>query len=732
MGRPAIEDKKIFCGICEASCGLIATVQGEDLLKLRGDPEHPQSEGFVCPKGANFASIRNDPDRVLRPLQRQADGTFKEVDWDSALDDIGARLRKLIGAHGTESVGVYLGNPNAWNYGAFINLMGLAGALKTKHFYTASSSDINNYWVVGELLYGHNLSNPFPDMPHTDFMIVLGSNLVVTHGSMVTVGRVKEKLDAIVERGGRVVVIDPRRTETAKQYEWMPIQPDGDPWLVAAMLKTLLDEQRVDEHALRTQTTGWETLPALLSGITPARVEAETGMRHEDIQQLARDFSAAKRAVLYGRCGASLGPFSTLTKYLIDVFNIATGNLDRRGGFVFGRPMIDTELFTKLIGLNGYDRWRTRVDNFPEVFGTAPLGSMAREITTPGKGQLRALIVGAGNMATTASASGAVTEALGQLDLMVSLDPYITETNAQAHYILPPTLWIERDGIPIFTQMHNTVPYAQWVPATVPARGDTRDDWWILDQIAKRIGLVPSPLAAAQWLGKLGIRLAPGTLVDLFMRLSPEGDWFGLRPRSSNGGGLSRKKLYAAGESLKMDDASPVGVLKKKIHHRDRKVHLRHALFETEMQRLLARPTPVNSDYPLRLISLRELQSQNSWLHNSPRLMTANRVHRLRMNPIDAARLNVHEHDTVTITSRWGEISSPVQITDEMMQGVVALPQSWGHRGGWKHAVAAGGSNYNRLTSNAPEEMDQPSGNAVLNGIAVRVERVASDARAVA
>ncbi|MGQ0699640.1 MAG: molybdopterin-dependent oxidoreductase [Panacagrimonas sp.] len=726
-GTASAVEKKIYCGICEASCGLIATVQDDEILKMRGDPDHPQSEGFICPKGASFASIRNDPDRVLHPLERQPDGSFKPVSWDEALDDIGRRLGGIIKQHGTESVGVYLGNPNAWNYGAFLWLFGMAAALKTRHFYTASSGDINNYWVVGHLLYGHNLSNPFPDVTHTQFLIVLGSNLTVSHGSMMTVGRVKEKMQDIVARGGRVVVIDPRRTETAQQFEWQPLKPDGDPWLVASMLKTLFDEKRVDEATLREQTTGWESLPTLLAGITPQRVEAETGMRHADIQQLARDFKAAPSAALYGRCGASLGPFSTLTKYLIDVFNIATGNLDKRGGVVFGRPMIDTELFTKLFKADGYDRWRTRVDNFPEVLGTAPLASLPREIRTPGKGQMRALIIGAGNIASTSCASNEVSGALAELELLVSLDPYITETNRQAHYILPPTLWIERDGMPIFTQMHNAVPYAQWVPATVSPRGESRDDWWIIDQICKRIGLVPSALQAAQWLGKIGIRISPKTAVDLFMRLAPEGDWFGLRPK-----GLSRKKLYANPGGIKLAEAAPVGVWRKKIHHKDKKIHLQHALIETEMERMLARPTAAAEDFPLRLISMRELQSQNSWLHNSPRLMTANRIHRLRMNPRDAQRLGLFDTDTVSVTSRSGSIKTPIQITDEMMEGVVALPQSWGHRGGWKHAVAAGGSSYNALTSNAADEMDKPSGNAVLNGIVVRVERVAAEVQVAA
>lgn len=720
-GQPV--DKRIYCGICEASCGLVATVQDDQLLKLRGDPEHPQSLGFVCPKGSTFGAIRDDPDRVLAPLQRQADGQFREVSWETALDDIGARLRGIIKDHGRESVGVYLGNPNAWNFGAFLWLVGLAAALKTKHFYTASSGDINNYWVVGQLLYGHNLTNPFPDIDHTEFLIVLGANPVVSHGSMMTTGRVKEKMQAITERGGRVVVVDPRRSETASAFEWQPMRPDGDPWLLAGMLKTLLDEGLVDTAALDAQTTGGDTLPALVADITPDRVARETGVAWATVQQLARDFAASPRATLYGRCGASLGPFSTLTKYLIDVLNIATGNLDRRGGMVFGKPMIDTELFTKLVGINGYDRWRTRVDGFPEVMGTAPLASLPREIRTPGKGQLRAFIIGAGNIATTACASDQVDEALGQLDLLVSLDPYRTETNRHAHYILPPTLWVEREGMPIFTQMHNTTPHAQWVAPTVAPRGNVRHDWWILDQIAKRIGLVPSPLRAAQWIGKLGIRLSPATVVDLFMRLAPEGDWFGLRPK-----GLSRKKLLKAGAPITLADSVPVGVLKKKVHHKDRRVHLAHAVFPREMARLIARPE-ADASYPLRLISLRELQSQNSWLHNSPKLMTANRSHRLRIHPDDAAGLSLADDQAVSLTSRWGRIETHVQVSDEMMPGVVALPQSWGHRGGWKHAVAAGGVGYNALTPNVADEIDQPSGNAVLNGIAVRVTPLADDRR---
>jgi anaerobic selenocysteine-containing dehydrogenase len=714
----ATVERKTFCGICEAACGIVVTVAGDEVLKIRGDDDHPNSKGFLCPKGAAFGAVRDDPDRVVLPLKRMGDGSFRAVDWDFALDDIAIKLRKVMKHHGSEAVGLHLGNPNGWNYGAFLWLLGFAAALKTKHLYTASSVDINNYWVVGELLYGHNLVTPFPDLPHTDFLLVLGANPVVTHGSMLTAGRVKEQMAAITARGGRVVVVDPRRSETAAQFEWQPLRPDGDPWLLAGMLKTILGDGLHDAAAIGQQATGLDALAALVRDLAPERVSAETGIAWITVQQLARDFAASPRAALYGRCGASLGPYSTLTNYLINVLNVVTGNLDRRGGMVFGQPMLDTEALTRLFGLNGYDRWRTRVDGIPEVMGTSPLATLPREIRTPGKGQLRALIIASANIATTSCASADVGAALDELDLLVSLDPYITETNRRAHYILPPTLWLERDGLPVFSQMHAGVPYAQWAPAAVAPRGEARDDWWILDELAKRIGIVPSASKAAQFLGRYGIRFKPETVVDLFLRAGPAGDWFGLRK------GVSRKKLFAQTSGIALNGEPPVGVLAERLRPIGGKVRLAQPLMQSEMTRLLATPAADDSAYPLRLISLRELRSQNSWLHNVPKLTTGDRRPHLRIHPDDAAALGLAEGDAASIASRHGAIEAPVRISDEMMPGAVALPQGFGHGGGWRRAVAIGGGRYNDLTSNAVADIDQPSGNAVLNGVRVRVAKV--------
>jgi formate dehydrogenase len=713
--------RKTFCGICEASCGLVATIEhrptGRVVTNLGPDPEHPSSQGFLCVKGANFHQVAADPDRVTRPLRRLADGTFAPATWDEAFADIGRRLRTIRDEHGTEALGVAFGNPIAWNFSATVTLNAFVTELGTQHHYSSASLDINNYWAAADLLYGNTLTTPLPDFAATDFALILGTNPVVSHGSLVTTGRIRDVLVDVVARGGRVVVVDPRRTETARLFEHVPVRPGADVWLLGAMLRVILEEGLTDAAAVAAQASGLAGLRTLADRFDLVRAAEETGVPAAEIAALARDLAGARSAVVYGRCGTSLGRFSTLAKFLTDALAIVTGNLDRRGGMVFGEPMVDLESAAAKGGRFTRGAWRTRVHDVPEMNGTAPLACLPDEITTPGRGQLRGLIGMSTNIVTSAPGSEATAAALEELDLMVWLDPYLTETSRHAHWILPPTLWLEREQLPIFTQSQSTVPNAQWVPALADAPGDARDDWWIIDRIARELGVVPTGLPAAALLARFGIRPRPSTLIDLALRAGKYGDLFGLRRT-----GLSRKKLLATDGAIKLADACPTGQLARRVHHDDGLVHLDSAEMRDEADRLVAdEPDPA---FALRLFSVRELRSHNTWLHNVDRLMSGDRSCHALVHPDDAAAHGIADRAEITVASPWGTVTVPARLTDEVVAGSVGLTHGWGHRGGWRRAVEAGGANYNLLAPHDPAEIDRPSGNAFFNGIPVRIGAV--------
>jgi len=710
-----VAEKKTFCGICEASCGLVATVDQDRVVSLRPDPEHPSSQGFACSKGVQFHEIAADPDRVVNPMRRMPDDSFARATWDEALDDIGERLKRIRKAHGAESIGVAFGNPIAWNFSAGVAISGFAAVLNTKHHYSSASVDINNYFAAGDMLYGSTMSNPLPDLATTDFALLVGTNPVVSKGSLVTAGRIRDVLVAIKARGGKVVVVDPRHTETARMFDHVAIRPGADPWLLGAMLRVLFDEDLIAWTTVRQQSTGIEQLRELAARFDLTRAERETGIGAAAIAELARALAASPRACVHGRCGASLGQYSTLTKYLLDSLGIVTGNLDRRGGMVFGEPMADLDAVGAKTNGFGRNRWYTRVHGVGELNGTAPMACLPEEITTPGKGKLRALIALSSNLVASSPGSAKTADALDQLDLMVSLDPYITETSRHAHWILPPSLWLEREQMPIFTQSQALIPHAQWVAPVVTPRGEARDDAWIIDEIARRLGIMPLPVPGGQLLGKLGIRLKPHVMVDLVMRTGKHGDLFGLRRR-----GISRRKLMATQGAVKLADECPVGVLRSKLFTKDRRVHLGQPEMLAEVDRLIGAGDD-DSRYPLRLFSIRELRSHNTWMHNVPRLMCGDRRCHAVLCTQDATEIGVHDRDSITITSAWGQIDVPVLVSDEVMAGSIGLTHGYGHSGTWGRAVAAGGANYNLLTPTDPTLIDRPSGNAFLNGIPVAV-----------
>lgn len=709
-----------FCHICEAVCGVVAWVKDNQVVKIQGDKDNPFSKGYVCPKGVVEHHVTHDPDRVLQPLRRQPDGTFAPVAWEEALDDIGARLRRVIDRHGPDAVAGYLGNPSAWNYSLFFALFSLIKGLGSPHLYTAGSVDIQQRWVVNHLLYGNPFRSPVPDLPRTDFHLLVGSNPFVSHGSMCTQPRVREAMLAIPKRGGRVVVVDPRRTETAEAFEWLPIRADTDAWMLASLLHVLFAEDLYDRRALAEDVAGLEPLRAFAAAFPPEETEAYTGIPADRLRTLARDFAAAPSAAIHGRCGASLGQYSTLVAYLLDAVALVTGNWDKPGGSVFGRPAIDLEKILELFGAATYDTYRSRISGIPEVIGTLPAVELPAQITTPGKGQIRALFVASANIATSTPGAGDVGAALDDLELSVCFDLYRTETAEHCDYILPDVTVHEREDFPWFVMQHMTRPYMQWTKAELTPAGDARPAGWAIDQIARRAKVIPNPLAAGRLAYRLGIRPTPAQTMDLFLRLGRHGDLFGLRRKGLR---LNRKKLLANPHGFRTDEFIPTGWLRQKLTAKGGRVRLDPPVVLSEMDRLRAHDTAPDPTFGLRLVSLRELRSQNSRLHNIDKIMR-NRTQRLRMHPSDAEAAGVADGDLVAVVSKRDRIEVPVTVTDEMLPGNVALPQGWGHGGGWRTAVAAGGANYNRLVPTDPSEVDQPSGNARFNGIPVRVERV--------
>ncbi len=717
-------DQVTYCRICEAQCGLIATVEEGRLVKLRPDQEHPLSRGFSCPKGISMTEVQNDPDRVLHPLRRTPDGSFEQVGWDEALDDIAARLTAVLAEHGADGVGWYFGNPAAFSYSHVLWLQGFTFALGLRHVYSAGSQDVNNRFVASHLLYGAATSVPVPDLDRTDFLLMIGANPVVSHGSLISAPRMREQLKAITGRGGRVVVVDPRRTETAKLVEHLPVRPDTDAWLLLSLLHVIFEQGLEDQQAIRRQSQGVEMLRCAVTSYAPEATADVTGLEPDRVRRLARDLATAGSAAVYGRTGSCLGRHGTLVAYLIDALTLVTGNLDRPGGAVFGDPVLPVEELGRRAGIVSYGRRHSRIGGFPDVLSTFPAALMAQEMTTPGSGQLRALFVSAGNPVLSVPNGRELAEALPGLDLHVSLDLYVNETNKHADYVLPTTTWLERDDAPVAFMQFFTKPFIQYAEPVVAPYGEARQEWQIIEDLADRLGIstftptrLLSPGPVPDGVGRLAGRVAaavrrrlptmtPQLLLDVALRLG-----------SRNRLGLASLKAHPHG--LVLAEELPTGRLRHVVKHRNRKVRLNPAEISTEIASLPSDPT--DEAYPLRLIGLRELKSHNSWMHNAPTLMRGKRAHGMRIHPKDAADAGIEDGQTCRLASRHGLIEIAAMLSDEMSQGTVAVPHGWGHDGGWQQANAAGGVNVNELASTDPSDLERLAGMAFLNGIPVSV-----------
>ncbi len=516
------------------------------------------------------------------------------------------------------------------------------------------------------------------------------------------------------------MVVDPRRSETARAFEHVAIKPDTDAWLLLSLLNVIFAEGLEDRGTLARQATGARHLRRLVEQHPPEATEARTGVPATEARALAAALAGAGAAAVYGRTGSCLGRHGTLVSFLLDALNVVTGNLDREGGAIFGTGPIQLEDLLHRIGADSYGKVHSRVGGFPDVLGQLPASLMAKEMTTPGTGQIRALFVSSGNPVLSVPDGDELERGDGgQLELTVAIDLYVTDTSRHADYILPATTFLEREDFPSAFLTFHTTPFVQWTDPVLAPRGEARQEWEIIEDIARRIGTTPASAWPLRALGRLGLRISPRRLIDLGLRLGPRGDLFGLRR-----GGLSVARLRRHPHGLQLADRHPVGVLAKKVFHRDKRVHLAPAEIMAEVS-ALENANGHDPAFPLRLIGLRELRSHNSWMHNVPKLMQGDRVHAARVHPDDAAASGIEDGAPCRVCSASGSIELPAKLTDEVMLGTVAVPHGWGHRGGWRQANAAGGVNVNLLASSDPAELERLAGMAFLNGIPVRLEAVA-------
>jgi len=705
-----------FCRLCEALCGITVTVEDGEVTAIKGDREHPASRGFLCAKGAAFVDVQNDPDRVLHPLRRRPNGSFERVSWDSALDDIADRMRSIIDRYGPDALGYYVGNPAAFAHAHMFWLKGLFDAIgASTHQYNTNSQDGGARLAASALLYGTPFAIPLPDLDRTQFLLALGANPLVSMGSAVSAPRIRERLDGIVARGGRVVVVDPRRTQTAHRYEHVAVRADEDAWLLLGMLRVILDEGLADLSCLDRQTTGLDGLRSLLRSADPARVEAQTGVPFHVVAELARAFASAPAAVAYGRTGACTNSFGTLVSWLIDVLNVVTGNLDRAGGAVFGWAPIKIDTMAERFGMATYDTRRSPHGGFPEVMGTIPTTELARAIEGDGSAHLRGLLVSAGNPVLSAPQGQRIAAAIPRLELSVSLDCYVNETGRHCDYVLPAATFLEREDLPLAFLGNQLTPLIQVTRPVVPPAGESREEWEVFEALARRLGLgAASGVAPVRWLARAGLRLTPHRVVDLLLRTSSSGDWFGARRR-----GLSWRRLLETPHGRVLRDAIPAGVLDEKIRTADGRVPLAPPAIAGEVRRLDNRRA--DDEFPLRLIGMRESTSLNSWLHNAARLAKHAAPRHALVHPDDAAAAGVVDDGVAVLESRRGRVEVPVHVTDDVMAGTVAYPHGWGHDAGWRLANQSVGAPINELTSDDPADVEALAGMSRLNGTPVRL-----------
>ena len=720
------------CSICEAICGLEITTRADGTLDIRGDKDDPFSHGYICPKAVALQDIHFDKDRLKHPVRRTPQG-WQRIGWDEAFDEVARNLKRIQAAHGRNAVATYLGNPTVHSYGAMLFAPGFIRSLHTRNRFSATSVDQLAHHLAAYFMFGHQLLLPIPDIDHTNFLLMLGANPAVSNGSMMTAPGLPQRLKDIRARGGKVILVDPRRNETAALADrHLFIRPGTDALLLLSLLHVVFNEKLMRLGAMESISEGVETVAKIATEFPPEQIASITGIDAEEIRQLAKEFATADSAVCYGRVGVSMQEFGGLCQWLINILNLVTGNLDREGGAMFTLPAFDPVAAPEAIAPRGsFARWHSRVRKLPEFAGELPVAALAEETLTAGDGQIKALVTHGGNPVLSTPNGRELDRALESLEFMAAIDIYINETTRHAHIVLPPTAPLERGHYDLAFHLLGVRNVAKFSPPLFETNGETRHEWQILLELQSR--MEDRRLLAGVKRKTTQRLLGPERMLDLGLRFGPYGDK--LNPFSR---GLNLKKLKAAVHGIDFGPLRPC--LTGRLRTDDKRIHLAPEIFVKDIDRLQhafmaphepeARTNSLSapeSNGHLLLIGRRQLRSNNSWLHNSERMVNGKPRCTVLMHPEDAATRELKSGQKVVVRSRTGSIEIPLQISDEVMPGVVSIPHGWGHdRSGVQLEVARqhAGQSINDLTDNLA--VDALCGTAAFSGTPVTVELLSS------
>ena len=689
------------CNLCEAMCGLKITYKEKKVISIVGDKKDPLSKGYICPKSQALKDLYEDSDRLKTPIKRTENG-WKNISWTEAFDEVENQIKKIQEEYGNNAVATYQGNPNVHNVGSMLYGGPFLKSLKTKQKYSATSADQLPHHIASLKMFGHQMLIPIPDIERTDYLLILGANPGASNGSLLTAPGFSQKIKNIQKRGGEVINIDPRYTETSKiSSNHFFINPGKDALLLLSLLYVIF-EQGIDEKThLSSHLKGLEEIKEIIKKYPPQKTAAIIGIDSLEIQKIAKNFMNSKTAVCYGRMGVSTQEYGGLCQWLINVLNIVTNNMDKAGGAMFTEAAIDLVFMTGMQGKVGnFDRYRSRVHDLPEYSGELPVATLADEMIVEGEGQIKMLICTAGNPVLSTPNGKKLEKALEGLDFMVSIDIYLNETSKYANIILPTTNGLETLHYDlVFHQLaiRNTAKLSE---VLFEKDENQKHDWQILNELTERITGKKNPLT-------------PEMMLDNMFKFS-----------SYKAANLSVKKLKENPSGIDLGALQPL--LTKRIFTQDKKINISPKFFIDDLKRLDKELFNTNGEdktnYPFALIGRRHLRNNNSWMHNSKLLMKGKNRCTVLMCPKDANNLSITNHQKIRIASNVGSIELPVEISDEMKEGVLSIPHGFGHnRQGTKIKLAEenAGESINDLTDDY--NIDKLTGNVNFSGTRVKV-----------